>query len=105
VTGYLPHYQKKNRIAAKRERELLHAIRNRYDSQKIALAAERLRDAKIAAFKSKWARKYSAPSHDFSVTSMAKMDRRVAKWLEWSSEEIIEKYARKEAKLCAPPVP
>ena len=28
VAGYVPHYQKKNRIAVKREKELVHAIRS-----------------------------------------------------------------------------
>ena len=95
MAGYLPHYQKKNRIAAKRERELLHAIRQGLDAQKVVRAAERLKDAKISAFKSKWAQENSAPSHDFSATSLAADDKRIAKWLKLSPEEIIEKYARK----------
>ena len=94
MTGYVPHYQKKNRIAAKRERELVHAIRNELDSEKINRAAERLREAKLAAAKSKWAAKTSAQSHEFDPAYLAKNDKSIAKWLNSSTEEIIEMYAR-----------
>ena len=94
MTGYIPHYQKKNRIAAKRERELVHAIRNELGSEKISRAAERLRDAKLAAAKSLWAANTSAQSHEFDSAYLAKNDKSIAKWLDSSTEEIVEVYAR-----------
>ncbi len=97
MAGYLPHYQKKNRIAAKRERELVHAIRNEFDSVKVDKAAERLRAAKLAAAKSRWASKTSAQSHEFDATRLAKNDKSIAKWLNSSTEEIVEVYARRAA--------
>ena len=94
MTGYIPHYQKKNRIAVKRERELVHAIRNELDSEKINRAAERLREAKLAAAKSRWAAKTVAQSHEFDAASLAKNDKSIARWLNSSTEEIVQIYAR-----------
>ena len=94
MAGYLPHYQKKNRIAAKRERELIHAIRNELDSEKIDRAVERLRESKLAAEKSRWAAKTSAQSHEFEPVYLAKSNKSIAKWLNSSTQEIIDIYAR-----------
>ncbi len=94
MAGYVPHYQKKNRIAAKRERELVHAIRNELDSHKIDRAAERLREAKLAAAKSRWAANTSAQSHEFDPTHLARTDKTIRKWLKSSTEEIVQIYAR-----------
>ena len=95
MAGYVPHY-KKNRIAAKRERELVHAIRNEFDSQKIARAVERLREAKLAVAKTRWAAKKSAQSYEFDPVHLAKEDKSNAKWLNSSTEGIIKIYARGE---------
>lgn len=94
MVGYIPHYQKKNRIAAKRERELVHAIRNGYAADKVARVAERLRDAKLSAAKSKWAAGTSAQSHEFDASELAKTDKSVARWLNDSTDEIVERYRR-----------
>ena len=94
MAGYLPHHQKKNRIAAKRERELVHAIKNDLSQDKINQAAERLREAKLAAAKSRWAVGTSAPSHDFDPAQLADADKSIAKWLEASTSEIVEHYLR-----------
>ena len=97
MAGYIPHYQKKNRIAAKRERELVHAIRNEFSSVKLDQAAERLREAKLAAAKSRWAASTSAQSHDFDPAHLAKKDKSIARWLNSSTEEIVEIYTRRAA--------
>tara|TARA_R110002096_G_scaffold80412_3_gene188401 strand:+ start:380 stop:673 length:294 start_codon:yes stop_codon:yes gene_type:complete len=97
MAGYVPNYQKKNKIAAKRERELLHAIRHNFDQDKILLAAQKFQDAKIAAAKSRWAQRTFAPSHDFSAEAIAKEDKRLAKWVDTTPEKIAETYARKES--------
>ncbi len=94
MAGYIPHYQKKNRIAAKRERELIHAIRNELESARVERAAERLREAKLAAAKSRWAAGTSAQSHEFDAAALARKDKSVARWLSSTTEEIVEIYSR-----------
>ena len=92
MAGYVPNYQKKNRLFAKRERELVHALRNRFSIRKIDLAAEKLRMAKIAVFKSRFARGTALQPHTFSPEEMAARDEQVRKWLSMSTADIIDRY-------------
>ena len=92
MTNYVPDYRKKIRILEKRERELLHAIKNEFGSEKIEKAAERLRDAKLNVYKAKLAQ---IPPAD------GRWERREAKWMKKTSDwqtipvvRIVERYAK-----------
>jgi hypothetical protein len=89
MSNYLPDYQKKNRIARKRQRELVHAIKNCFSAKEIASRAERLREAKIAVCKSRLARKGAFP-HTLTPEAMAEKDSEARRWLTLSIEDIIE---------------
>ena len=85
MTNYVPDHKKKIRILEKRERELLHAIKNGLGIEKITKAAERVRDAKLNAYKSKLAQ---IPPVE------GRWERREAMWnkktLEWQSVSVVE---------------
>ena len=97
MAGYRPNYQKKLRIAAKRERELLHAIRHAYSKDKIVDVAERLRHAKLAAYKAQWAQHTSSRLENYSVAVEAEKHKHIAKSLNAPVETMIEWYTRKLA--------
>jgi len=89
MAGYLPHHQKKDRIFNKREKELVHAIKNEYSKEKLVKAAEKLREAKLGVFKSRFSQKSVLPAECFAGNEKSR------KWEQMDVEEIIEMYLRK----------
>jgi hypothetical protein len=97
MTAYIANHEKKNRIFAKRERVLVHAIKNGYSTEKIAIAAEKLRGAKMAVFKCRFARSTVRQPHTFAPEELAFHDGQVQQWLSISTAEIIERYRTEES--------
>ena len=93
MTAYIANHRKKTRIFRKREEELRHAIRHGLSVDKLHRAAERLKEAKFAVFKSKFSQGSVLPASQFSPEEMAVGDPSVARWLNISPEEIIAKYS------------
>lgn len=93
MTGYLVNHQKKLKVFEKREEELRHAIRHDLSPERTGRAAERLREAKFAIFKSKFSQHSVLPANRFSIEKAAEDKPAVRKWVEMTTEEIIEKYA------------
>ena len=88
MTAYLKNYQKKKRILAKREKDLVHAIRHQYPPAKLAKAAENLREARIHVFKSEFSRKNPMlPPGHFEPTD------RALEWQEYSVAQIVARYS------------
>lgn len=93
----IPDWQKKTRLVAKRERQLLAAIKRNLSREKIIQAAENLRQAHLAVLKSEASRilvegkvygTFPKPdSHD--------RDRLNAKWTSITTEQIIEMYEKR----------
>ena len=94
MTGYWANYQKKNRLFRLRERALRDAIRNDYGLEKVLKAAERLREAKIAVFKSRLSEKLVLPAQLFSLEDIAKKDKAVSKWISMTTEEIVAEHSK-----------
>src|SRR5262245_36330095 len=92
MASNIPHHDQKNRIFAKRERALIHAIKKGFSREKIATAAERLREAKIAVFKCRFALYTIREPHTFSAEEMAISDEQVRKWISMRTIDIIEMY-------------
>ena len=86
MTSYLVNHQKAKRVFAKRETELLHAIKNDYTRAKIVRAAERVREAKIKVFKAVFSQ------HSVLPASAYEPDEKAKRWLSRPVEEIIEEY-------------
>ena len=95
MTAYVANHEKKNRLFAKRERELIHALKHSFSDDKTAAAAERLRDAKMGAFKCQFARFTAHQPHTLSPQEMAADNEQVRKWLLKSTADIIETYRKK----------
>ena len=85
---------KKARIFRKREEELRHAIKRGLGVDKIQRAAERLREAKFAVFKSRFSQHSVLPASQFSLEDLAGRDPSVASWMNMSPEEIIAQYSK-----------
>jgi hypothetical protein len=92
MTAYVANHEKKNRQFAKRERELIHAIRNGFSCTKIGVAAENVRKAKFAVFKCRFAKSTVRQPHTFSPEEMAANDEQIRKWLSMSTADIVEMY-------------
>jgi len=88
MSNYIPNYQKANRVFSKRETQLKHAIKNGYTQEKIVKAAERLREAKLKAFKARFAHESVLQATSYVPDEQAKQ------WEELPVEEIIDKYRR-----------
>lgn len=97
MTAYIANHEKKNRIFAKRERELRHAIRHNFAPEKLVVAAEKLRAAKIGVFKCRFTKHSENQPHSFSPQEMAEHDRDLQSWLSRSTEEIINLYRTSES--------
>lgn len=93
MTAYIANHQKKLRIFQKREEELRHAIRHDFGQDKIEKAAERLREAKFAVFKSKFSQHSVLPASQFSLEVAARSDPQVKRWLDLSTDQIIQNYS------------
>ncbi len=94
MNGYWVNYQNKNRLFRLRERALRDAIRNDYGLENVLKAAERLREAKIAVFNSRFSGKSVLPAHLFSPEDIIKKDNAVSKWNSMTTEEIVAEYAK-----------
>jgi hypothetical protein len=92
VTAYIANHEKKFRIFAKRERELLHAIKHDYSVEKIVIAAEKLRFAKLGVFKCRFSMNSPRQPHEFNATEVATHNQQVHRWLSMSAEEIVDLY-------------
>ena len=92
MTAYIANHEKKNRIFAKRERELLHAIKHSFPDEKLWVAAEKLRSAKIAVFKCRFTKNSENQPYQFAPEEMAAHNRQVQLWLSYSADEIINLY-------------
>jgi hypothetical protein len=93
MTAYIPNHRKKARTFRKREEELRHAIKHGLGADKIHRAAERLREARFATFKSHFSQHSVLPASQFSLEEVAERDPSVASWMNMSPEEIIAKYS------------
>jgi len=89
MTAYVANHEKKNRIFAKRERELVHAIKHNHPPEKLTKAAEKLRAAKIAVFKCRFTKNSENQPHNFAPEEMAVHDRQLQLWLSYSADEIV----------------
>jgi hypothetical protein len=96
MTAYVANHQKKNRIFAKRERELLHAIKHGRPHEKLLVAVEKLRAAKIAVFKCQLTKNSENQPHNFSAEQLALHDKQIEHWLAMTSDEIVAMYWRRE---------
>jgi hypothetical protein len=94
MTAYVASHRKKGRIFRKREEELRHAIKHGSSVEKLHRAAERLREAKFAMFKSKFSQRSVLPASQFSLEDVAEGDPSGARWITMSLEEIVAKYSQ-----------
>jgi hypothetical protein len=92
MTAYIANYEKKNRIFAQREQQLRHAIKHNFPTEKILVAAEKLRAAKVAVYKCRFAKNNSSQPHNFKPEEMAKQDTKLQRWLSMTATEIVDAY-------------
>ena len=95
MPAYVANHEKKKRIFAKRERELIHAIKNCFPDDKVLVAAEKLREAKMNVFKCDFSKCSINQPHTFSPEKVATNTPKVQIWLSMSSDDIIEMYRAK----------
>jgi hypothetical protein len=93
MTAYIANHEKKKRMLAKRERELIHAIKNELSIDQISIAAEIVREAKMNVFKCDFSKSTSLQPHSFSPEEMAASTDLVRKWLDASTEDIVDIYS------------
>ena len=92
MTSYVANHEKKNRIFAKRQRELLHAIKHEVPAERLLIAAERLRAAKIGVFKCRYSKSSEKQPHSFSPEADAAHNKQLQRWLSMSADEIVGMY-------------
>lgn len=92
MTAYIANHEKKRRIFAKREREILHAIKHGFTEEKLLLTAEKLRAAKVSVFKRAFSKDSVNQPHNFSPEEIAVDNKELQMWLSMSSEEIVIMY-------------
>ena len=88
MTCYIANHEKVQRLFAKRERELRHAIHHTSDEAKIVRAAERLREARLKIFKSEFSRRSVLPARYWEPDEAARG------WQDRPVEEIVEEYRK-----------
>ena len=86
MTAYIANHQKKKRLLQKREAKLLHAIRNGFPTEKIAAAAEKVKEAKLGVFKAMFAKDSVLPASKFEPTNEA------LRWQNMTAKEILVLY-------------
>lgn len=94
MSNYILGTQKKNKIFHKRERELIHAIRNDNWEVKITKSITRLREAKIQAI---WAQ--DALNNLCAEEKSEFKDDLINKWNAMSDDEILAKYRKRKEKV------
>ena len=92
MTAYIANHEKKNRLFSKRERELMHAIKNGFAEKTLVIAAEKVRSAKMSVFKCQFAKSTVHQAHKFSPEEMATKNKRIQRWLAMSTTDIINEY-------------
>jgi hypothetical protein len=92
MPAYIANHEKKKRILAKRERELIHAIKHDLPIERISFAAERIREAKMNVFKCDFSKSTEVQPHNFSPEEMAASNELVREWLHASTDDIIDAY-------------
>jgi hypothetical protein len=92
MTAYVANHEKKNRIFAQREQQLRHAIKHGCPTEKLLVAAEKLRAAKIAVYKCRFAKNSSNQPHSFKPDEVAKQDAKLQRWLSMTAAEIVDTY-------------
>jgi hypothetical protein len=97
MTAYIVNHEKKQRLFAKRERELLHAIKHQLAEEKLMLAAEKLRAARIGVAKCRFTQYSENQPHNFSAEETAQKDNELKRWLTVSADEIIQRYRPRDA--------
>jgi hypothetical protein len=92
MTAYVANHEKKLRIFAKRERELLHAIKHDAPAEKLSVAAERLRAAKINVYKCRFTKNCENQPHNFSPEEYAENNNELQRWLSMTTDDIVKSY-------------
>lgn len=82
----IPDHNKTYRVFHKREAELQHAIKNGHSHEKLIKSAEKLREAKLKIFKSKFS------AHSVLPASAYKPSGEALEWERLSVDEILQKY-------------
>jgi|GEM_PF-3807768 len=70
----------------------MHAIKNDFPEKKLAIAAEKVRAAKMSVFKCQFAKSTVHQPHKFSPEEMAANDKRIQRWLSMSTVDIVNEY-------------
>ena len=86
MTNYVVNHQKKKNLLAKRERELLHALRNGLPDAKILKSVENVRAAKLSVFKMDFSRTSLLPASSYEPEGEA------VEWMAMTVEEILAMY-------------
>ena len=89
MVSYIANHQKKKKIFRKREQELKHAIKHGFSQEKIAKAAEQLRQAKLNVFKSEYSKNSILPPSSYVPGEQAKM------WQAYTVSGIVAQYTGK----------
>jgi hypothetical protein len=89
MANYISGKQKKIKTFKKRERELIHAIKNEYSNEKLIKAVKKLREAKIQAIRAQ-----SSPANLSVDESSEFKNRLVNKWELYTDDEIIKLYSK-----------
>ena len=92
MTAYVANHEKKKRIFKKRETELVHLFKVAASDDKLFIAAERVREAKIGVFKCRFVRNNAHQPHKFSAEKQAANNTQIEKWLSMTTDEIIDAY-------------
>jgi hypothetical protein len=92
MTAYVADHQKKNGIFAQREQQLCHAIKHNFSAEKLLVAAEKVRAAKIAVYKCRYAKNSPNQPHSFRPEEAAKHDKNLERWLSMTTTEIVDSY-------------
>jgi len=87
MTAYIANHQKKKKILQKREQELRHAIKHKFNTDKIKNSAEKVREAKLNAFKSDFSKNSVLPASSYKPGDEA------IKWKSYLTDEIIKIYS------------
>lgn len=92
MTAYVANHEKKNRIFVQREQQLRHAIAHSLPAEKLLIAAEKLRAAKIAVYKCRFAKNSPNQPHSFKPEEAAKHDKNLEHWPSMTAAEIVDSY-------------
>lgn len=87
MTAYVADHRKKKAIFAKREQELIHALKNGYSKDRVEKAGEKVRSAQLAIFKMAFSRDSVLPASSYKPGGEA------LRWQEMSIQEIIDMYS------------